>query len=272
MHDPTSSTSMKPLSALKWLCVISIATTAAGVACSSSSDGSSPSGTDSGTGKDAGGGQDATTADATVSQDDSGGGGNDGGGSGNDAATDAGPQATMVVSPATATVAIGYSQPYQAKLVFADGGSLDITAAVTWSTSDAGGATVSNDGGVGIAENGLATGVSQGTVSVVATDPKSSLSASGMLTIDGTTCNDLFVMPNPATVDAGATLQMHANCMFSDATNRDVTRSCVWIVGNTNIATCDNKGVVTGKMAGGTSIEAQPPPGAIPDTGNLNVQ
>jgi uncharacterized protein YjdB len=174
---------------------------------------------------------------------------------------------TIVVSPSTATVAAGFSQAYQAKLMFPDGGSLDVTALVTWTTSDAGGATVANDGG----ENGLATGASVGMVSVIATDPNTSLSGMATLTIDGTTITDMFVMPSPATMDAGTTLQFKAQGTFSDMSNRDVTRDMIWMTGDPTIATVDYKGVVTAIKPGNTTVEAQSPK-VVPDTASLFVR
>jgi hypothetical protein len=210
------------------------------------------------------GGNDASANDATIAQDDSGGGSDAGAG---DATVDAGPQWSIVVSPATATVAAGFSQAYQAKLLFLDGGTMDVTALLTWTTSDAGGATVANDGG----DNGLATGVSVGMVSVIATDPNTSLSGMATLTIDGTMITNMIVSPGSATLDAGNTLQFKATGTFSDLSNRDVTRDMQWSTGSNLTATIDHKGLAKGVAPGVTFVEAQNPK-VVPDSVTLTVQ
>ena len=68
---------------------------------------------------------------------------------------------SIVVTPDNITRAVGTTQQYTATGTFSDGGQLDITNSVTWSTSNGAFATVSS--------TGLATMVAPGSVSVIAT-------------------------------------------------------------------------------------------------------
>jgi hypothetical protein len=83
---------------------------------------------------------------------------------------------TLVVSPRVAAVTAGSSQPFEVVGQLSDGSSRNLTASVTWRSSDGGLADVD---AAGVA-HGLAAG---GPVTLTATDPASGLSATASLTV-----------------------------------------------------------------------------------------
>lgn len=60
------------------------------------------------------------------------------------------------------------------------------------------------------------------------------------------------------TLDKGATQQMTATVVYADGTRSAVTESddLVWNIGNTDVATINDDGVVTGVNVGATQIKA----------------
>ena len=82
---------------------------------------------------------------------------------------------SLAVTPAGETIAVGENQQYTATGSFANGSSQNITANVTWVSSNSSIATIN--------AAGLATGVAEGIVTISATDPNSGLSSSTTLTV-----------------------------------------------------------------------------------------
>jgi hypothetical protein len=85
----------------------------------------------------------------------------------------------LQVTPATADVPVGLEQQYIATAFLSDGTSLEVTnnAALSWSSSDPGIATISNTETSG---KGLATGVAPGTVTITASGTANGQSFSDM--------------------------------------------------------------------------------------------
>ena len=117
------------------------------------------------------------------------------------------PALTIIdVTPATAEIVIGATQPFQATGHYTDGTTADITSSVAWSTDAQSHLTVG--------ANGVATGVSAGSSAVVATLSGSTASAS--LTVD----RDIpsVTWPNPAAITYGTELgstQLNATATYN---------------------------------------------------------
>jgi len=115
---------------------------------------------------------------------------------------------------------------------------------VTWSSSDTSVATVSN--------NGLVTGVANGTCTITATaNDGSGKSASCTVTIT-TLVTGITLSSSTLTVNAGATSQLTATASPDNATDKTVT----WSSSDTNVATVNSSGVVTGVSRGTCTITA----------------
>ncbi|MBM4014250.1 MAG: Ig-like domain-containing protein [Planctomycetes bacterium] len=83
------------------------------------------------------------------------------------------------LTPTAASIAAGTSQPFVATGTYSDGSTADLTEQVTWSSSDAGVATVSNAPGV----RGEASSHGTGTTTIGAIDPASGASAATSLVV-----------------------------------------------------------------------------------------
>ena len=82
---------------------------------------------------------------------------------------------SLAVSPSDATVLVAGTLHLTATGTFSDASTQDLTATVTWASSDPAVATISS--------SGLASGVGEGTVTITATDPATSLSGTATLTV-----------------------------------------------------------------------------------------
>jgi hypothetical protein len=86
---------------------------------------------------------------------------------------------TLSVTPETATVSVGGTQQLTATGTYTDGTQHDLTATVTWTSSDGGAVEVSNATG----SSGLATGVAPGTAAIEGRDPGTGVAASATITV-----------------------------------------------------------------------------------------
>ena len=86
---------------------------------------------------------------------------------------------SIAVTPVSISVPVGASRQYTAIGTYSDSSMQDITASATWSSTSPAVATVSNAGG----SEGLATGVSVGSTTVVATDVSSGVQGSAPLDV-----------------------------------------------------------------------------------------
>jgi hypothetical protein len=71
---------------------------------------------------------------------------------------------SLVVTPSSPSISVNASQQFTATGTYSDGSTQNLTAAVTWSSSSAAVAQISNASG----SNGLATGIAAGTTTITA--------------------------------------------------------------------------------------------------------
>jgi uncharacterized protein YjdB len=157
---------------------------------------------------------------------------------------------SITVSPNPASVAAGLTQQFTATGHYSDGSTQNLTASVTWSSSDTAVATISNMAG----SNGLASGVAQGgPVTITAT--QNSISGTAQLTVTAPVLQSVTVSPTSASVPAGLTQQFSATGHYSDGSSGDITASATWSSSNTGIATISNtagsQGLARGVAPGG---------------------
>ena len=176
---------------------------------------------------------------------------------------------TISVSPASASIAKGLTQQFTAMGHYSDGSAQDVTTTATWSSSNTGTATISNTAG----SQGLATAVAVGgPVTITAT--QSSINGTAQLSVTAPVLQSISVVPSPAAVAAGLTLQFAATGHYSDSSTQDVTTSVTWSSSNTGIATISNtagsQGLATGVSAGG-AVTITATQGAVNGTAQLSV-
>ncbi|EHH1078914.1 hypothetical protein J7I01_004629, partial [Vibrio parahaemolyticus] len=130
--------------------------------------------------------------------------------------------------------------------------------AISWSSSDGAIATISSGQ---VSGNGVATGVSVGSVTITAQGVANStpFSATATLNVTDAVVSSLQVTPATASTPVGLTKAFTATAILSDGvTTIDVTTdpAISWTSSNTAVATVDASGIATGVSMGTTTITA----------------
>ena len=158
------------------------------------------------------------------------------------------------VTPAIPSIPAGLKQQFLATGTFSDGTSKDMTSEVTWSSTNAGVATVSNAAGT----SGLATTLTQGTATITATF--GNISGSTLLTVTPATIIDIEVDPSNLSIPRGSTQQFTAAGILSDDTVIDLTPEVTWSSSATEVVTVSNEtgfeGIATAIAPGTATITA----------------
>lgn len=141
---------------------------------------------------------------------------------------------SIQLSPQNAKLAAGFERAYSATGLYSDGSSRDITADVTWGSSDSSIAAIGNASG----SKGVASGVAAGTVSISA--QLSGVSKATPLTVTNATLSTIQVAPADATMPLGNGLSYTATGSFSDSSTQDLTTQVAWSSSNPAIATISN--------------------------------
>ncbi|MSP59564.1 MAG: hypothetical protein EXR72_04335 [Myxococcales bacterium] len=161
---------------------------------------------------------------------------------------------TISIGPANATIAKATQLYLTATGTYSDGSQLVITSAVTWASSNNNTAVISNAPG----EEGLATGVAAGAITVTAT--QTGINGTTMLTVTNATLSSIAVTPAAQTIVKGATLQFTAIGTFSSGPTQDLTKQVTWDSSDSAIASISNqtldKGLATAVGSGTANISA----------------
>lgn len=163
--------------------------------------------------------------------------------------------ASVIVMPATATIANGTQQLFTATGVFSDRSTQDLSNSATWSSSAPTIATIGNTSG----SNGLATAAGVGTASITATF-HAVTSPAAMLTVSAATLVSIAVTPAVPSLPLGLDEQLMATGTFTDNSTQDLTSAVTWTSSNTSVAdvssALNTAGFVTSHSVGSTNITA----------------
>jgi len=158
------------------------------------------------------------------------------------------------VTPAIPSIPAGLLQQFFATGTFSDGTTKDMTAEVTWNSTDAGVATVSNATG----SNGLATTLVQGMATITAIF--GNMSGSTLLTVTPATIIAIEVDPLDLSIPRGSIQQFTAAGILSDDAVIDLTPEVTWSSSATGVATVSNEtgfeGIATTITPGTATITA----------------
>lgn len=160
---------------------------------------------------------------------------------------------SIAVSPATAALAPAATQQYTAQGTYSDGSKQNITATVNWASSDSNVASISN--------TGLVTGEQDGTTSITAEDPSTSItSPAAAVVVEGSSLVSVSVTPATAQVAEKTGIQFQAIGNFADGSTENLTSSAQWSATPGTIATVSSsiptKGLATGVAPGTATITA----------------
>lgn len=172
---------------------------------------------------------------------------------------------SIAVTPANGSAARGLTQQFKAVGTYTDGGTKEITALVSWSTSNIAAATIN--------AQGLASTPGTGTATVTAADPSSSIQGSTTFTVTAAQVASLAITPATATVPLGDTQQYTATATLTDGTTQNVTTSVNWSTSTTTvpIARVSTSGLATTYAVGQSGVGATMPYGAGHANAVLNV-
>jgi len=175
---------------------------------------------------------------------------------------------SVLISPTNVTIPTGGSNRFTATGVFSDSSTQDMTASVTWSSSDTTVATVGNASGT----FGFALGVSSGTANISATFSGAGASQTGttVLTVSSATLTSIALAPATAEIAPASGLQYTATGTFSDGTKQNVNAQATWSSSNPSVALMSRPAFVIGESGGTATITAQIGPTAA--TVNLLVE
>ena len=142
----------------------------------------------------------------------------------------------------------GASQQFTATGQFSDGSSRVLTTSLTWSTSDASVASISN--------TGLANALVAGVVTITA--KSGTISGTATLNVTGAGANlvSISVAPAASSVPVHTTEQFSATGSYADGSSSDLTALVTWKSSSTAVATVDINGNVTAVAPGTSTISA----------------
>ncbi|MCK5800599.1 MAG: Ig-like domain-containing protein, partial [Deltaproteobacteria bacterium] len=161
---------------------------------------------------------------------------------------------TIEVTPVAPTLAVGAQEQFKATGVFSDKTTQDITTQVTWASSDAAIATISD----AAADKGLAKALAKGTTTITAT--LSGTVGKTDLTVTDATLTSIDVTPAAPSIAKGSTQQFTATATYSDKSTQDITTQVTWASSDAAVATVSNAtadmGLATALKKGTTTIKA----------------
>jgi len=165
--------------------------------------------------------------------------------------------ATLVsldISPFASSIAKGTHLQFSALGNYSDGSTQDLTSQVSWSTSGAGIAAISNATG----SQGLGTGLGVGAATITA--EFAGVSESVELAVTDALLESIHLTPANPSVPAGTSLTLLATGLFSDGGLQDITELVTWSSSDPAVATVSNasgsEGLVESVSSGTTQLTA----------------
>ena len=169
---------------------------------------------------------------------------------------------SIVVTPATPSIATGQTQAFAANGIFSDGSTTDITNAVTWTSTATKFATIN--------ATGLATGVSAGSANITATS--GSVSGSMALTVTPAVLTEVDISPDAQTIPIGGQLPLSLTGTYSDNSTQTISNA-TWSSSDSTLASVDPvTGIVTGVgNSNGNAVTITATSGGMTDTTTVFV-
>lgn len=161
------------------------------------------------------------------------------------------------ISPSN-LIASGTPQAFVAMGTYNNGQVLDITASVTWNTSNPTKVSISN---VADSTKGNATGVAAGSSTITASSNGKTSNSVLVTCVDATLLSIVVTPNNSPSVVAGLTQPFTATGTYNNGQVINITDKVTWTSSDTTKATIDNtatinRGVATGVAIGTSNIQA----------------
>lgn len=153
---------------------------------------------------------------------------------------------SIAVTPAAVTLPEGGTRALTVTGTYSSGPGQDLTAAATYTTSDAGKATVS--------AAGVVTAVAPGDATITAT--VGGLTSTSVVTVTARALQTIAVTPSAFSLVTGATRALTVTGTYDIGPTADLTASATFTSSSEGTATVSAAGVVTGVSAGPATITA----------------
>ncbi|MEE8471227.1 MAG: Ig-like domain-containing protein, partial [Dehalococcoidia bacterium] len=157
---------------------------------------------------------------------------------------------SIAVTPESAVVEVGKTQQFAAVGRYSDGSTAEITAEVTWSSSDSVVVTIDHTG-LAIAE---AEGIAEITATLGGITSNSAILNATAAPVPQVV--SIEVTPESSFVSVGDTRWFMAMGTYSDGSTAEITGNVTWSSSDTIVATIDESGLVTAEAEGTAEITA----------------
>jgi trimeric autotransporter adhesin len=147
------------------------------------------------------------------------------------------------VTPAMTSVAKGISEQFTATGTYSDNSTQDLTSRVTWESSVAQVATISNATG----STGMVN--SAGVGSTVVTASMGAISGTASLTVTDATLVSIEVNPTTTALPNGLTQHLTATGIYTDNSTHDITTQVTWSSSVNGVATVSNAAGSNGQVS-----------------------
>ena len=141
---------------------------------------------------------------------------------------------SIALIPANPSIANGTQQQFAATGTYTDASTHDVTAMVTWGSSDNTVAAISNASG----SNGLATSISQGSAAITAS--LGTIAGSTGLTVTPAALVSIAVIPANSSIANGMSQQFAATGTYTDKSTQPLTATVSWSSSDTTVAAISN--------------------------------
>lgn len=158
--------------------------------------------------------------------------------------------ASIKITPQNSKLPATIETQLTATGTFSDGQQLDLTSAVTWTSSTPSVATVSNSSD----SAGVATGVATGSTTISAAF--AGVSASTNLTVTTATLVSIAVTPSNPSISLGASQLFTAQGTFTDSSVVNISVQVAWSSSDVAVATIKSNGLASSASTGTTTIKA----------------
>src|SRR6202167_5161961 len=152
----------------------------------------------------------------------------------------------LKIVPASLSISLGTSSQLHAVAGLSNGTSPDVTGNVTWSSSQAGIATITQQGTV--------TGVGKGASQLSAA--YHGVTATATVAVGPAALLSINVTPNPSSLPLGESEQFTATGNYSDGSIQDLTQTATWSLHGSSSATMSTPGSVTTSALGTATVSA----------------
>jgi len=160
---------------------------------------------------------------------------------------------SLGITPARSSIPLGNQNQLSAKGTFSDGSIRDMTADVTWISSNLSVAMVGNTEG----QKGNVNSKTSGVSVITAKDPVTGIKGTSKISVTGTELMSIHIEPDMQTIPLGSNIQLTAQGRYSDKSIQNITYSVTWFSENPSTISISNnpgnKGEIKAKSLG-TSI------------------